>query len=495
MMMKKYLWLETVLVFLVAGCAGGAFGQENYQQSDSEFWESVYTNNHVLDIQITLSIANWNAMQPKNQGRRAAGGPRNGRPRPPRGGRPPGGPRGGGPQLGGPRGGEPTQVGPPVDSGNEFTYVKAELVVDGEKYTDVGLRFKGNSSYRFAANSSKRPMKIDMDKFNNDQKLHGRDKLNLSNSVFDSAFMKEKLAYDLYKSAGLATPGVGWANVTMSVGSKKVPLGIYVIIEQVDKRFMESHFGADSKDSLLMKPEVGQWEYLGDEPDAYADYDIKYGEDDLELIKRFAELMKLIENATASEFELEIGERFDLPALAGYLAATSLLSSLDSYVGMPHNYYLMLDKADGKLRLLPWDVNESFATFSMGTNLEKLVDWDIDRPWIADRRLLERLFETEDFPAMYRVALEKLTQDFTEEKLFPRIEEFRIAIAPHVGKYKAGAGTKGLKAGINGDRQGINQSAERRVLAIKPFITQRNESVRAQLAGEREGQTLQNRRR
>ena len=57
--------------------------------------------------------------------------------------------------------------------------------------------------------------------------------------------------------------------------------------------------------------------------------------------------MKLIEDASDSEFEAEIGQRFDLPQLAGYLAATSLLSSLDSYVGAPHNYYLMLDKADG----------------------------------------------------------------------------------------------------------------------------------------------------
>jgi hypothetical protein len=56
-------------------------------------------------------------------------------------------------------------------------------MVDGEKYTDIGLRFKGNSSYRLSANGLKRPLKIDTNKYNKDQKLHGRDKLNLSNAV------------------------------------------------------------------------------------------------------------------------------------------------------------------------------------------------------------------------------------------------------------------------------------------------------------------------
>lgn len=373
--------------------------------------------------------------------------------------------------------------------------MKAELVVDGEKYTDVGLRFKGNSSYRMAANSFKRPLKIDTNKFNKGQKLHGRDKLNLSNAVFDSAFMKEKLAYGLYKSAGLATPGVGWANVTLNVGSKKVPLGIYVIIEQVDKQFLKNHFGADSKDSLLMKPEVNSWEYLGDKAEDYAGYDIKYGEDNAELFKKFGKLLKLIEGGSDDQFESEISKRLDLPKLAGYLAATSLLSSLDSYVGAPHNYYLMLNKSDGKLQLLPWDVNESFAAHTRGASVEQLVDWDINRPWVANRRLLERLFETKEFPTMYRAELKKLAPEFTEKKLSPRIEEYRAAIAPHIDNYKAGPGTKGLDAGINGDRQGINQSVDRQVLAIKPFIKRRHESVTAQLAGKRKGREISSSRR
>lgn len=481
-----------VLVFL----ANAAQGQDSEVNVNAAFWDSVYTKNHVLDIQIRITRADWTKMEPENQ---RGGGQRGGGQR----GRGPGGPGAGGPPgrrpPGGPGGGPPPfgrgAGGPGGGDSNEYTYVKSKIIVDGQTFDDAGLRFKGNSSYRFASRGMKRPMKIDMNRFKKGQKLHGRTKLNLSNAFLDSAFMKEKLAYDLYESAGLATPGVGWANVTLVMDGKKIPLGVYVVIEQVNKGFLEDHFGAASRDSLLMKPEIDQWDYLGEDTEAYSKYEIKYGQDNVDQIRRFAELLKLVEDASDDVFEKEIGDRIDLPQLAGYLAATSLLASIDSYVGMPHNYYLLMDKADGKLRMLPWDVNEGFGTFTMGSSAQQLVDWDIDRPWVANRPLLERLFETKSFPSLYRSALKELMTEFTEEKLFGRIAEYEKTIAPHVGKYKAGAGRKGLKMGIEGDRSGFNRAVERNVLAIKPFIAKRIESVQSQLSGESEGQTIRGRRR
>ena len=63
---------------------------------------------------------------------------------------------------------------------------------------------------------------------------------------------------------------------------------------------------------------------------------------------------------------------------------------------------------------------------------------------------------------------------------FARIEEYREVITPHNDKYKAGAGKKGLEAGMNGDQQGVNRAVGRRVLVIKLFIKRRRESVEAQ---------------
>ncbi len=426
-------------------------------QSDTEFWDSVYKNNHVLEIELKLTREGWDEMQPKRQG-----------------------------FWPGQRGGDSA----------EYTYVKSEIIIDGKPYTGAGLRFKGNSSYRFSARSMKRPLKIDINRFNPDQKLYGRTKINLSNAFLDSAFMKEKLAYEIYRSAGLATPGVGWANVTLSIDNKKTALGVYVLIEQVDNRFLEKNFGKSTKGSLMMKPEgFDDWEYLGDDPSKYERYEIKTGKDNVEQIKQFANLIKLINDSSDETFASEIGEQMDLQQFAGYLAATCILSNVDSYIGMPHNYYLLMDKSDNKLRMLPWDVNEAFGTFTMGSSPEMLADWDIDRPWVANRRLLERLFNTEEFPKLYRAAIAKLMKDeFTEEKLFSRIATYAKAIKPYVGNYKPGPGVEGLEMGINGDENGFNRAVSRSVLAIKPFITRRIMSINAQMTGG-EGQKIEGRRR
>ena len=421
-----------------------AIQQPQAPDDKSSFWNDVFQKNHVVDIRIKLSKANWEKMQP--QGFR----------------------------------------------GSNYEYVEADLVIDGEDFAKSGLRFKGNSSYRFSANSMKRPLKVDTNRFVETQKLHGRTKFNLSNSALDSAYMKEKLAYELYSKAGLPTPGVGWANVKLEVEGlqEETNLGLYVLIEQVDDKFLKRKLGKASKDSLLMKPEVMSWRYLGEETDVYSAFNIKSGEDDVEQIKKFASVLKLIDDGTDEQFAAQIGEKMDLDLLAGYLATTSLLSSLDSYVAAPHNYYLVMDKADGKLKLLPWDVNESFGTFTFNQDPSVLVNWNISKPYITGHRVLNRLFKTDFFPKLYRSKLEKLIkEDFTVEKINGRIAEYEKAILPFV-QAKGFGELLGLQMGIEGDKDGINRSANRKIYSIQHFVKERFESVESQLQGKSKGQAI-----
>ncbi len=187
------------------------FGEETKaspdQDKSNDFWSSVYEDNHVVEIDISLTKEAWESMQPAQNERGRGGSPRGGvlPDGPPRGrSRRPGGPPPGG---GGRRGG----------AGTSFEYVKADITIDGEEIGDAGLRFKGNSSYRFSSDGLKRPLKIDTNRFVTGQKLHGRTKFNLSNSYLDPAFMKEKLAYEVYQAAGIPTPGTGWAKVSLSI--------------------------------------------------------------------------------------------------------------------------------------------------------------------------------------------------------------------------------------------------------------------------------------
>ena len=430
-----------------------------FANDNDAFWKSVYEDNYVLQIEMKVSRDSWDSMQPQ-RGKNARENER-------------------------------------LDFANEFNYAKVEITIDGQPFPDAGLRFKGNSSYRFSRGSLKKPFKIDTNRFIKGQKLHGRTKLNLSNAFLDSAFMKEKLAYELYRAAGLPSPQTGWANVVLSVEgiAEKKPLGIYVVIEQMDERYLEENLKGDPQQSILTKPEsLDDWEYLGKNPDAYQRYNLKIGKTNTPTIQRFMETMRLIETAPDREFAEKIQHYVDLEKLAGYLAATSLLANIDSYIGMPHNYYLLLNGPQDKLKLLPWDVNEAFGTFTLGRPAEQLANWDIDRPWIARRRLLERLFKTEQFPKLYRIALiELMEKAFTEKQIFARIEEFKDALSPAIQKL----GNKALgsfEMGIEGDDRGRNLSVERPTLAIKPFVKQRIRSVEAQLKGTEKGVSLSRRR-
>ncbi len=463
------------------------FGKETKaspdQDKSNDFWNSVYEDNHVVEIDISLTKEAWESMQPAQNERGRGGSPRGGvlPDGPPRGRsrRPDGPPPGGGGRRGG--------------AGTSFEYVKADITIDGEKFGDAGLRFKGNSSYRFSSDGFKRPLKIDTNRFVTGQKLHGRTKFNLSNSYLDPAFMKEKLAYEVYQAAGIPTPGSGWAKVSLSIEGelKKKNLGIYVLIEQVDESYLERKYGEKSKDSLLMKPESSpNWQHPGEEIEQYKEvFNIKEGEDNKEQITQFGDFLRLIGEVSGTEFFNQIGEKMERQR-KGYLAATSLLASLDSYIGAPHNYYLMVDQADNRVRLFPWDVNEAFGTFTMGTTPEKLAEWDITRPWTSNIPLLERLFTHKDFSKLYREKLNELMLgSFTEKNLYERVDIFTKALKPYLNKKEQLA----FRMGIEGDSSGKNSAVERDIFAIKPFIKRRIRSVKAQLAGKSKGVKIEGR--
>lgn len=424
-------WLILFMQWMVSGSA--VSGQN--QSHNERYWNDVFSGNRVVKISIKITQENWEKMQP-GRGR------------------------------------------------GDYTYVPVTMQADSETLDQAGIRFKGNSSYRFSAGSLKRPLKVDTNRFVKGLKLHGKSKFNLSNSFLDPSFMKEKLAYDLYRQAGLAAPRVGWADVTLEFEGEntKHPLGVYVLIEQVDDKLLKSQLGKESRDSLLMKPEVRSWTYPGDDPANYSVYNIKSGEEETALILRFGELLKLIESADDDEFRQHIAKLMDLDGLASYLAVTSLLANLDSFVAAPHNYYLVVDKSDRRVKLLPWDVNEAFGTFTFGRDPEQLVQWSITRPWVGNQRFLERLFQMNGFREKYFAKIRELVAgEFSEKAVFAKIARYEKVLLPTIEK----AGLQelfGFQMGIDGDANGINAAVGRRIYAIKPFVRKRLDFVKKELA-------------
>ena len=138
-------------------------------------------------------------------------------------------------------------------------YVRADFWFDGELVEDVAVRPKGNSSLRSAAKSGslRFSLKVDFNLFNRARNFRGLKKLNFNNGFNDPTLIRECLAYELFNQMGVPTPRSSFVDLWVN----DTHLGVYTMVEQIDKTFLTRHFSRD--DGNLYKPEM---------PAAYLDW-------------------------------------------------------------------------------------------------------------------------------------------------------------------------------------------------------------------------------
>jgi hypothetical protein len=129
-------------------------------------------------------------------------------------------------------------------------YVHANFWFDGEPYRNVAIRPKGMSSLMSGRQNGRMPLKIDFNFFNFAQSFRGIKKLNLNNGFSDPSFIRETLGYELFEQMGLPTPRRAFADVWVNNNH----LGLYTIVEQVDKTFLRRNFA--NPEGNLYKPET-----------------------------------------------------------------------------------------------------------------------------------------------------------------------------------------------------------------------------------------------
>jgi spore coat protein H len=447
--------LASGMAMVLVGCAATVVAapvEEASAVAQKAYWQQVYSGRRILEIELQLSSKAWNEMQPAGGGR---------------------------------------------GDGTRFPYASGTLTIDGKKLDRVGMRFKGNSSYRFSQRGLRRPFKIDTNRFTKGLKWFGKTKLNLSNSFKDSTYLREKLGYEIFHAAGLPTPGVGWAHVWLTIDGQhqRQDLGLYVLVEQVDDDWVEQHYGAASANSLLMKPEgMFEWPYLGKDLKAYERYEIKEGEENTKLLQRFADFLQFSQESTPEQFNRRAGTFLDLDNWAQYFSANTLLTNIDSIVAMPHNYYLLVDQADGLIKILPWDLNECFGLFTVGASRENLVRWDIKRPWVVENRLLERLFELPEFQQRYEESIRKLLQGaFGSAPVSRRVAVLRPSLETVLKAAGMNDHVRQMQLSIEADESSA-EGGRGGPIGLNYFVRERVASVERQLAGTEDGVRLEQRR-
>lgn len=135
------------------------------------------------------------------------------------------------------------------------TWYDCDAVIDGEKFSNISIRIKGNAGEVQSLGSSKYSFRIGFDHRNSMESYHGLNKLDLNNSAGDCTFMKDFLVYEAMSGAGVPSPLCSYAFLTVN-GSDA---GLYLAVESVDDAFLIRNFGKNYGN--LYKPECEETEY------------------------------------------------------------------------------------------------------------------------------------------------------------------------------------------------------------------------------------------
>lgn len=224
-------------------------------------------------------------------------------------------------------------------------YVPGRFVAPGFS-GDVRLRHRGDG----ARYLPKQSWKID---FPDGVDYGGRKKLNLMAEWLDRGFFTDKFNYDVMAAAGVPTPHARY--VRLSVNG--VYQGVFVEVEEVDKRFLASH-GLDpgaslyragaNDDELDPSPrETWQWPW-----DKKTNQSLPWDE--------IYDLEREMTGTAEADFAATVEGNVALDLYLRYLAACVLIG----YQGQDQagNYYAK-PVGGGRFTVIPWDLNNATNLF------------------------------------------------------------------------------------------------------------------------------------
>ena len=313
--------------------------------------------------------------------------------------------------------------------GGTFPWVHSDVRVNGTVVQDAGLRYKGNGSYNPGAGLH-RNLKVKTDFFGGKDDWDGMETLNFNSGGRDGSRLRETLAFEIFRAAGVPASRTAYAEVTFTVpgvhqGSYG---GLFTVIENVNKHFLKRALPPGT--GLLMKPErmQGGVGYYGEDWAAYPATYRPEREATPKEQRRVIDFARLVNNADVPEFRARIGSFLDVDEFLRFIAVNAIIVSRDSYLGGRHNYFIYLDPKDDRFRFIPWDEDGSMAGGNGGP-----VSTDIMQP--DNNPLGYWLLDDPSIAARYRaIVKEIMATAFSRTELLPLISTLEMVVNEPLAK-------------------------------------------------------------
>jgi len=242
------------------------------------------------------------------------------------------------------------------------TNIAADMTVDGMTYQNVGIRFRGNTSYNWLPPApqqgwEKKSFNVEMDWQVASQDIYGYDSLNFNNGFHDPLFLREALTYYVMRQHGVA-PQTNWIRLHLN----GIYWGIYINVQQPNKDMMKEWFRSNDGNRYRCFPLSGGFQngrccytWLGNNLATYLQaYEAKQG-DGTDLLN----MCDVLNNTATGALQSVLTDVLNLDSFYRYAAVMNVCTQTDSYIGSGKDHFLYMDEVHGDGTTLPFDLNES----------------------------------------------------------------------------------------------------------------------------------------
>ncbi|MCX4247899.1 CotH kinase family protein [Paraliomyxa miuraensis] len=218
---------------------------------------------------------------------------------------------------------------------------------EGEVFSNVGIRLKGNHSFREL--SDKPSFKLEFDEYVQGARFLGLEGLTLNNMVVDSSMLREWIGYRVFRELDVPAPRIGYAQVFVN----DEEYGLYLVLEPYDDPFLARVYDDpsgnlyESDRSADLDHDVNDWDQDEGSDHTRAD------------LLAFSELAQLPGNAVFYGDDTTDGV-VDMPRFLAFMAGETIVGQFDGHVG-GHNFFVYHEPRADQWSYLPWSLDQALA--------------------------------------------------------------------------------------------------------------------------------------
>jgi spore coat protein CotH len=260
-------------------------------------------------------------------------------------------------------------------------WVQASLEFEGKTYGAVSVRYKGSAgAFMYPCTTGdfdgpkagKCSLKLGFDEIDAKGHFFGLKKLNFHAMNADSSMLRDRLAYRLFRDAGVAAPRAAHARVLINGALE----GLFVVVEQIDGRFTRGRFSEGGAGNLYKEV----WPVY-DDPLVYQAA-LETNAKDQPSVQGMLDLKSAIATGAAS-----LDAMLDRDYFVRYIALDRLIVNDDGIFHFwcdptaqgnnpgsfgNHNYYWYQASKEAHFWLIPWDLDN---TFDNSPSVHIVTDW------------------------------------------------------------------------------------------------------------------------